>query len=477
MKYFLGFLFSVCLLANVSSAQQGQMCLGASNVDIIIMFDLTGSMEDTDISNEKNAARALLDFFEATAAPPRVAFGRYNSFHTGNYAEDTYDNEYEWAGNTYKHAEMLTTLTYNYEYLRGILDDSQQIPNFGNGGTSMAQGIAAAQGEFDTNGDPNKRHILLLLGDGEQNLPGWTIASCNLTPCDCPMAKDFAVAKAAEARSKGTEIYAIHYGEAEVDPLGCHDEGVAFMRDEIASRPISTYFRYGTDNLTEVFQEIAHEIVCNDHDECTLDRCIEGQCVYTPLDEDQDGLPDCSGIACEMVDQTFDLTRLDQGVKIQEDQIIHIVQRIRQFKYPRVTKAELDLILYEAHEEQTMGWIDSWKLPQFVTICDSTVDCIQIDSAYILDSYIGHTDRLLEIAYYTIELHGAAMKWSRMKKARANARRKGKRLTKKKKRTIRRKVREKISTNKERAREIRSDNQALLEGVLTLDTDCSGVTG
>ncbi len=476
MKYLSVFLISVCLfLAQTSIAQHGQMCLGASNVEIVIMFDLTGSMEVEDIQNEKNAARALLEFFEATSAAPKVALGRYNSFHASNYAEDTYDNEYEWLGVSYKHAEMLTTLTYDYEYLRQVIDSPHHLPEFGNGGTSMAQGIAVAQDEFNTNGDPNKRHILMLLGDGEQNLPGWTIANCSDTPCDCALAKEFASAKASEARSLGTEIYAIHYGENTTDPLECYEEGVAFMREEIASRPLSTYFRFGTEDLTGVFQDIAHEIVCNDQDECTEDRCVEGQCVFTPIDEDQDGFPDCSGIACEMVDQTLDLTRLDQGVKVQEDQIIHLVQRIRQFNHPQISKAELDLILFEAREEQNLGWIDSWRLPQFVTVCDSEVECIQIDSSHILDSYISHTDRLLEIAFYTVELHGKAMKRARIRKARLSAKKQGMRLTKQKRRTIRKKVRKKIAQGKQRALEIRAENQALVEGVMTIDMDCSGV--
>lgn len=61
-------------------SQMSQGCTSALEAEIYMMLDRTGSMSGTDLSNERNAAKGLLGFFDDASPAPLVGVGSFGGF-------------------------------------------------------------------------------------------------------------------------------------------------------------------------------------------------------------------------------------------------------------------------------------------------------------------------------------------------------------------------------------------------------------
>ena len=272
-----------------SLSAQTVQCGQSSDADIVIAFDFTGSTTAFNLSEQKRAVNELLDFFEPAFIRPNIG---YVTFNTRNALPDL-------------HARVVKTITSDYDLLRRLVDENLtngEIAGAGGdpvaaGGTHIGEGIDAAQAELDANANPATANYIILISDGDTNLPGLNVVfNCN--SCSCPESEGLAVAASQNAISAGTILFTIHYNGNELCPLENGEvSGQSFLREDLASS-IGHAFVSGEDNLEEVFTQISEVINCDDGLDCTQDSCDldTGQCIFQELDEDNDGNLDCEDL-------------------------------------------------------------------------------------------------------------------------------------------------------------------------------------
>lgn len=376
----------------------GQSCGVGTDAEIVLMLDRTGSMEPSDIAEEKEAAFEFIRFFENAQARPRIALGSFHSLSVPGYAQEGYENLYLYNGVEYSHARIHHQLTTDYEELYPLLSNSTTIPLWGNGGTNIAQMIRVGETELLERGDPSKRRILIALTDGEPSQPGWYTYPCHPDPCNCTPAVDFATSSASIARSNGVEIFTIYYGGAGSGRYDCEAEGIKLLKEEIVSAPVSSHFVDGNSALSEVFVALAGQLSCDDGKSCTEDRCEGNQCVFIEKDSDQDGISDCDFYRCETYDQSPKLTKLDQGVKKQEALILWLVKKLGLGTFTTLDQHQISSVLDEAHRLQIEGWVLSWQFPQFPTTCEIRTGCEVRESYDTKSNYILKSRGLLKLS-------------------------------------------------------------------------------
>lgn len=173
------------------SKRKGPVC-----ADTVMMLDRTGSMRPGDLANERLAAKSLLELYSEVVPNPKVGAGHFgydpgepdaqilaSGQLTKNYGDDDLGDDTD--GDLYNAVEKATTST-----------DSN---------TNIGYAITVSYDELmSVRATPGNKKILILISDGMANLP-W------VDPIGA--ARD----AAALAKSKGIEIFTIHFGE---DPDG-----------------------------------------------------------------------------------------------------------------------------------------------------------------------------------------------------------------------------------------------------------------
>lgn len=273
-----------------------------SNADVIVMVDITGSQSAAEIDQEKTAVISFLNAFSdpGIVAQPYVGVGTFNADCTQSQGAPA-----TCVGDS---ARIITdgSLTNSYGALGGAPDlidavngiSGQGFLGNGKGATDIQAALEVAQAELDANGSPVRPDYIILISDGDPNIPGFNAASCN--DCTCIVAED-AADNYTNIIEPDTQILAVHFRGSLIN---CADEGgqpagFNYMRDRIASDP--SLFNTGA-NLANAFNVIAQDLVCDDQDSCTIDECNPqtqpASCVFTPdlTDSDQDGVPDCEDI-------------------------------------------------------------------------------------------------------------------------------------------------------------------------------------
>jgi von Willebrand factor type A domain-containing protein len=153
----------------------------------------------------------------------------------------------------------------------GTLNTSSQLLSTincqeGNGGTSYAHALEAAQAELDRSGRPNAQDIIVFLSDGAaRNAPSWAPQPYKDQPCAQGMRSSAAI------KSRGTIIYSIGYdldalngGANECQSYTGADESPAITAysalQQIASGPNTFYDRPTPGQLRTIFTDIAADI-------------------------------------------------------------------------------------------------------------------------------------------------------------------------------------------------------------------------
>ena len=247
-------------------------CGDSADADIVIMIDRTGSISSSEMAQEKNAAKTLLQFFDGALVQPRVSIGTFN-------VQSGPD------------ARILASLTDLYGQDNpgntGLFQTiNEVVPSSGSGNTDISAAITVAQAELAANAQSVDNRFIIIISDGITNEPDAS------DPSSCSAGNPGAAASDAAdaAELAGTKIFAIHFGD---DSPCASGTGVTFLQNIIATAP--TMYYEGNSDLSGVFTEISEAIVCDDGNTCTRDSCDNNICVWTPIgdDSDGDGVADC----------------------------------------------------------------------------------------------------------------------------------------------------------------------------------------
>ncbi len=268
-----------------------------SSANVVIMIDVTGSINDTELEQEKTAARSFLQAFEQASPRPYVTIGRFST----NVAEN---------------AEIMTpsdwTTDYGFDGMgqggsTGLYEAIDNITNSG-GYTNIAAPIFVARSKIQTAPEPDLRKYIILISDGQPNRPEGNDGApeCVTHPtinCFSGCGSGTQIEKAAwcladEEAELAESVYDISLIAVFYDGgSGCkHACGEFFMKNVIATLPPGVdpddnpFFVDESASLVCSFNGIVQTISCDDGDPCTIDSCENGQCVYTPVDS-----PECGG--------------------------------------------------------------------------------------------------------------------------------------------------------------------------------------
>ncbi|MCG8409241.1 MAG: VWA domain-containing protein [Phycisphaerales bacterium] len=264
--------------------------------NVVLMIDVTGSINNAELQDEKNAAKAFLQAFEQADPRPYVVIGRFSTSVPGN-AEILEPSA--WTQDYGDSGDGGGTPTGLYQAIASIQDHE--------GNTDIATALSVSRAKIQTAPEPDLRKYIVLISDGQPNVPGGSTIppgcdgppvlspQANCPNCLPPPAWCAADLQASEAESiDGISIVAVFFDGGN-DPCKrpCAEY---FMKHVIATLPPGAnpddnpFFVDTAAGLVCSFNGIVQTISCDDSDPCTIDSCQNGQCVHTPIDS-----PECGG--------------------------------------------------------------------------------------------------------------------------------------------------------------------------------------
>ncbi|KPK47800.1 MAG: hypothetical protein AMJ77_01940 [Dehalococcoidia bacterium SM23_28_2] len=248
-------------------------------VDVMMVLDRTGSMDDGDMANAKQGAKAILSVFDEDYQRVGLA--------TIGPAKDTSDCQGEpyhcflwWCNPPLPYPNLpdsrwvTTHLSDDFQNPDGSPDESSSLVSnisclqTSQTGTDLGDPLWAAAEELQANGRPGEKWGIVFLSDGAANqAEDAQQGSCGSEP-DSYDPCEYAIQKAQDAKDLGIEIYVIGYGVD--DPMigsRCEcDRGAwedAEARDVLQAMATDEYHYFeepkGSD-LTEVFEAIGLEL-------------------------------------------------------------------------------------------------------------------------------------------------------------------------------------------------------------------------
>lgn len=248
---------------------------GAKPVDIVLVLDRTGSMcqssngsydpSCTDLNNAKAGIRTFLGYFDSSMAhvgltvlpPASSVSNRCASPSAANY-------------NSATAAYTVVPLSNDFRNANGTLNSSSTLVSTisciqGNGTTSYANAIEAAQAELVAHGRVNVPKMIVFFTDGAANTgPTYYSTSSWYRAKPCHQG----VNSAATVKAAGTVIYSIGYA-LDDDTGGCRSYNgtvespaitVRQALTQIASSPDKFLERPGPGELQTIYSAVAQDI-------------------------------------------------------------------------------------------------------------------------------------------------------------------------------------------------------------------------
>ncbi len=211
--------------------------LPALCADTIMMLDRTGSMNAAARSNEQTAAKNLIGLYSAVSPAPKLGVGRF-----GDNVNGGIEAEVETKG-------RLTSI-YGDDDPGNDTDQDlyhavESATNTNSGvGTNLKDAIDIAQTELTSSRGTILPNVMILISDGDPNEPTGNPTTLALNAAN-------------SAKSAGTEIFTIHFGD---DPAGFAGKellaAMASGQDHFFVSPTSV-------NLIGLFEIIANKICPN----------------------------------------------------------------------------------------------------------------------------------------------------------------------------------------------------------------------
>jgi hypothetical protein len=194
-------------------------------LDVMFVLDRTRSMTDADIANVKNAARAVLEFYNPAlqwvglvGLPYHNPSNRCTVASTQSYPAPGVSiwklvglsNDYQrYDGSLDPSSELVATLDCLVRAPSGI----QVVPNprspYQYGHTDIGDPLEAAMNVLLSEGRPDAPDVIVLLTDGEANMP-WQSRPCS-----------YATTRATTAKANGVSIFTIAFG---ADGARCYND-------------------------------------------------------------------------------------------------------------------------------------------------------------------------------------------------------------------------------------------------------------
>ena len=281
---------------------QPQVCGPAAAKDIVIMLDLSGSQSAATIAQQKAAGLVFINAFASYAVKPNIAVASFNSSCNCSNAAGSIDpcdgEEGASAVDCYNNPSLIEArvdapLSRNYTLASQKLAVGSGIvgqgpDGRGKGGSNLKRAIEVVQAHLAAAGNSAYANNLVLLSDGQTNLPGYylvPLAQCD--NCACPIAQVPPASQAAQtARSAGTTIFTAFSSPA---PCG---NGASFLQNQIASNP--SYHFSAPSSISLIMPLLTDQLTCNDGLSCTVDSCVSGVCQFVSGDSDGDGVNNCN---------------------------------------------------------------------------------------------------------------------------------------------------------------------------------------
>jgi hypothetical protein len=155
------------LVGNVRAAGCAGLCGGSpfQPVDVVQIIDRTGSMDDGDMENAKDGARALLEYFNADIQ--HVALGVTPAGQSWSNPCPSSTSSTLW---------LPVNLSDDYQNPDGTLNEGSRLVSTINclesdGYTNLGSPMEAATNELVVNGRPDLKWGIILLSDGAANRP------------------------------------------------------------------------------------------------------------------------------------------------------------------------------------------------------------------------------------------------------------------------------------------------------------------
>jgi Flp pilus assembly protein TadG len=200
---------------------------GSKPVDIMLVLDRTGSMcQDSagrsdpscaDLNNAKTGIRTFLSYFDPKQAHIGLAVLPPATSVTAKCTQPQSTNY-----NSTSAAYLLVPLSSDFRNTNGTLNTSSNLVSTlacvqGNGTTSYANSIEAAQAELVAHGRPNVPHVIVFFSDGAANTgPSYYASTSPYRAKPCHQG----VTSSNSAKTAGTIVYSIGYA-LDDDTGGC----------------------------------------------------------------------------------------------------------------------------------------------------------------------------------------------------------------------------------------------------------------
>lgn len=241
---------------------------GQIPADIVLMLDRTPSVSAENRRREAEAAKGFIDKIAQQNIGSRIGIGRFGANASGL-------------------AEISAQLSLDYTALKSTVDQALSTDSRSN--THLQSAVLVGQDEITAHAI-HERKVLILLSDGEANLPEGPVQSPLL-----------AQTAAAEAKGAGTTVITIAFdsttaaekvyrnGLATMASQPSSDDTVGNLTEDqrFAENRDGDYFFISPTGaeLEEVFNLIFQKILlCDDSNPCTSDECgsADHRCTFTP---------------------------------------------------------------------------------------------------------------------------------------------------------------------------------------------------
>lgn len=243
-----------------------------AEADVVIVIDVTAGVSQEQLTQQKDAVKALLNRFASASPRPSIAIGTFNE-------QASADNARVLPGGG---------LTQDYGVDgnpgTGLYAAINSITYPTSGETDLASAITLARSVLELIENANRKYIVLI-SDGLPNIPDTCAVPCD-DPCycACAIAEAQSAADIVHDTLSDMRIVTIYFEDSALCPTlpDCCLNGADLMLSIASGAEYALVSNDLNESLSCAFEVLGNIIACDDLDVLTNDECISGACTYTP---------------------------------------------------------------------------------------------------------------------------------------------------------------------------------------------------